>query len=148
VVLGKQFGAVWGARRVGLALLITWGVGVFLGAIHPLTVLPAAGFAAVAAWTAAAIGVLASSLARNSTRALVATFLVLLLLLNFWPTTVAGVLMSPGQVAAPASPTGMPGAPALTMIPPVLALILVNAAGAGALTTWSIRRLGRTWGKV
>jgi hypothetical protein len=78
----------------------------------------------------------------------VPTFLVLLLLLNFWPTTVAGVLMSPGQVGAPASPTGMPGAPTLTMIPPVLALILVNAAGAGVLTTWSIRRLRRTWGNV
>jgi hypothetical protein len=131
-----------------LALLITWGVGVVLGAIHPLALLPAAGFAAIAAWSAAAIGVLASTLSRNSTRALVATFLVLLLLLNFWPMAIAGVLMAPGQIAAPGSPAGTPGAPMLTLMSAGLAILLVNAAGAGVLTAWSMRRLCRTWGKI
>ena len=124
--------------------MITWVVGVLLGAIHPLALLPAAGFAAIAAWSAAAIGVLASSLARNSTRALVATFLVLLLLLNFWPMTIARVLMPADPFAAP----GPPGAAMLTLISVVLATLFVHAAGAGVLTAWSILRLGRTWGKV
>ena len=48
VVRAKQFGAVWSARRVGLCLLVVWGVGFFLGAIHPLGVLAALVF--VASW--------------------------------------------------------------------------------------------------
>jgi ABC-type transport system involved in multi-copper enzyme maturation permease subunit len=140
VVLGKQFGAVWSARRVGLALLITWAVGILLGAIHPLAALVAAGIAAIAAWFAATVGVLASALARNSTRALAATFIALLLLLNYGPFSISGVLLSPGEVAALGSPPG-------THFSLGLAINVFYAAGAVLLTAWSIRRLGKTWGK-
>ena len=60
----------------------------------------AAAIALGAAWFAAAVGVFASSVARNSTRALTATFLALLLLLNFWPFAMAGALFSPREFAA------------------------------------------------
>src|SRR5262249_47740313 len=98
VIGAKQFGALWSARRIGLALLITWAVGILLGAIHPSGVLLAAEVAAVGACFAATVGVFASTIARNSTRALVATFISLLLLLGSWPFWISGALFSPGEV--------------------------------------------------
>ncbi len=67
VVRAKQFGALWSARRIGLALLIAWAVGLLLGAIHPLGVLLSAGIGLGSARFAAAVGVAASASARNST---------------------------------------------------------------------------------
>ena len=69
VIRAKQFGAVWSVRRVGMALLVIWAVGLMLGAVHPLGVLAAAIYVAFIAWLIAAMGVLASSLAKTSTRA-------------------------------------------------------------------------------
>jgi ABC-type transport system involved in multi-copper enzyme maturation permease subunit len=152
VVRAKQFGAVWGARRVALALLITWAMGILLGAIHPLAALLAAGLTAVAAWFAAAVGVSASALARNSTRALAWTFISLLLLLNFWPFSLSGTLSSPGEFAALWSDGSPPGAAPLALTPAALAIVCViavcYAAIATVLTTWSIHRLGTTWGRT
>jgi ABC-type transport system involved in multi-copper enzyme maturation permease subunit len=39
VIRAKQFGAVWSARRVGIALLVIWVAGIMLGALHPLGVM-------------------------------------------------------------------------------------------------------------
>jgi hypothetical protein len=56
-----------------------WALGLLLGTIHPLGLMAAAAYVALVAWVIATIGVLASSLAKNSTRALVMTFITLLI---------------------------------------------------------------------
>jgi ABC-type transport system involved in multi-copper enzyme maturation permease subunit len=150
VIRAKQFGALWTGLRVGLALLITWAVGILLGAIHPSSVWLAAEVAAVGAWFAATVGVFASVTARNSTRALVATFISLLLLLGSWPFWISGALFSPGEVAALQSRVSPPGARMPALTPAGLTVVAVLTAAyagcAGALTAWSIRKLSRTWG--
>jgi ABC-type transport system involved in multi-copper enzyme maturation permease subunit len=78
VIRAKQLGAIWSARWIGLALLVIWAAGMLLGALHPLGVLAAAVFLALTAWVIASVGVCASALARNSTRAILATFITLL----------------------------------------------------------------------
>ena len=65
------------AYWVGLALLISWGTGLLMGAIHPLGVLTAIAIVASTGWLIAAAGVFVSSLAKNSTRALAFTFVFL-----------------------------------------------------------------------
>lgn len=144
VIVAKQIGAAWAARRTGLALLIAWAFGIAVGAIHPAGVLLAAGLAAVAAWFAASVGVFASTTARNSTRALAATFLSLLTLLGAWPLWISGALFPPGSGevwGSRASPTGAP-------TPQTMATATAYACCALALTAWSIRRLRATWGRA
>ena len=77
IIRAKQFGALWSAYWVGLALLISWGTGLLMGAIHPLGVLTAIAIVASTGWLIAAAGVFVSSLAKNSTRALAFTFVFL-----------------------------------------------------------------------
>jgi ABC-type transport system involved in multi-copper enzyme maturation permease subunit len=152
VVRAKQFGAVWSARRVGLAVLITWGVGLLQGAVHPLAVAIGAGVIAVAAWFTAAVGVCASAFARNSTRALAATFIALPLPLSYWPLSFWGALFTPYQpgIGTPEVSKQVAWPHALT--PADLAGLIVLTAGyaaiAGALTAFSIRRLRATWGRA
>ena len=126
-------------------------MGILLGAIHPLGVLLAAGIAMGSAWFAAAVGVAASASVRNSTRALAATFITLLVLLNFCPFAMAGALYSPGEVAdlwrrGMARAYLRPGltAPGLAAVLAVTAFYVAIAAG---LTAWSIRTLRTTWGR-
>jgi hypothetical protein len=78
VVRAKLLGAVWSARWIGLALLFTWSVGVMLGALHPLGACGPGILLILIAGAVAAVGVCASTFARNSTRALVVTFVVLM----------------------------------------------------------------------
>jgi hypothetical protein len=152
VIRAKQFGSVWGARRVGLGLAITWAVGILLGALHPLAALLAAGLGVLAAWFAAAVGVSASAFARNSTRALAATFLTLLVLLGLWPFSLSGVLFSPGEFAALWSEGSATDSTPMALTPAALAIVLVitisYAVIAVALTASSIRRLRTTWGRI
>ncbi len=144
VVLAKQLGAVWTARRLGLAMAIAGVVGVLLGAIHPLSVLPAA-----------SVGVFASASARNATRALLMTLLsllVLLVLLAPWPFALASTLFSPAEYAA-AGTFGSRGGPILLALTPestaILGTIIAADLGlAGVLTAWSIRRLRTNWGRM
>jgi ABC-type transport system involved in multi-copper enzyme maturation permease subunit len=77
IIRAKQFGALWSAYWVGLALLISWGTGLLMGAIHPLGALTAIAIVASTGWLVAAAGVFVSSLAKNSTRALAFTFILL-----------------------------------------------------------------------
>jgi hypothetical protein len=152
VIRAKQFGAVWSARRVGLGLLITWAVGILLGALHPLAALLAAGLGVLAAWFAAAVGVSASAFARNSTRSLAATFISLLVLLGFSPFSLSGTLFSPEEFATLWSDGSPPGSPPMALTPAALAIVIVitvsYAAIAVALTASSIRRLRTTWGRT
>jgi ABC-type transport system involved in multi-copper enzyme maturation permease subunit len=151
VVRAKQFGALWSARRIGLALLISWAVGILLGAVHPLGALLAAGIALGSAWFAAAVGVFVSALARNSTRALAATFITLLVLLNFGPYAMAIALFSPREFAILWAQGRAPRPLSLPLTPAALAIVVVVTAGyaafAAGFTAWSIRRLRTTWGR-
>jgi ABC-type Na+ efflux pump permease subunit len=80
IVRAKLIGAVWGARRIVLALGALWSVGLLAGAIHPAGVLAATIALGMYAWFAAALGVFFSIKSRTSTRALVAAVAVLLVL--------------------------------------------------------------------
>jgi ABC-type transport system involved in multi-copper enzyme maturation permease subunit len=152
VVRAKQFGALWSARRIGLALLIAWAVGLLFGAIHPMGMLLSAGIGLGSAWFAAAVGVAASASARNSTRALAATFIILVVLLNFWPFAMAGALFSPREIAVLWGHGHTRGYPPLPLnaagLATVVVITAVYAAIAAGLTAWSIRRLRTTWGRA
>jgi hypothetical protein len=100
ILRAKLFGAVWGARRLTLAMLLIWAVGALAGAIHPLGVVAAMAGLAVFSWLSAALGLFVSLRARNSTRALVATIAVLIL----WNGYLAWMSRGPGA----GSLVGMP----------------------------------------
>ena len=84
----KQFGAIWCARWLGIGLIAILGAGLVLGAIHPLGLLAGIAILVSSAWLTAAIGVLASTLASNSTRALFLTALVVFgyVMITSWPS--------------------------------------------------------------
>ena len=87
VVRAKQFGAIWSARWIGIALLALLGTGLVFCAIHPLGLLAALGVMASSAWLISEFGVFVSSIAVNSTRALFITFGVVIgfTLVSGWP---------------------------------------------------------------
>jgi ABC-type transport system involved in multi-copper enzyme maturation permease subunit len=152
IVRAKQFGAVWSARRVGVALLVTWAAGVLLGGIHPLGVLACALYVVVIAWLIATIGVFASSIARNSTRALVATFIAILVFsaVTQWPATVWLLLFSYQNFAlfVGQSARAVSGPEEVLSLASRLSQFLVLYALIGAaLTLGSTRRLRATWGR-
>jgi len=151
VIRAKQFGAVWSARWVGLALLVMWAVGILLGALHPLGVLAAAIDVAAIAWLIAAVGVFVSSRAKNSTRALVATFALFLIFstISGWPTIVWVSLVSYRDVTAPWSQVVQVNAAAgrLTTVFATGPLVALYALVAAMLTLGSARRLRKTWGQ-
>jgi hypothetical protein len=111
----------------------------------------AAGIAMGSAWFAAAVGIAASASARNSTRALAATFITLLVLLNLWPFAMAGALLSPREIAVLWGQGNARGYPPLPLNAAGLATVVAFTAGyaaiAAGLTAWSIRRLSATWGR-
>jgi hypothetical protein len=151
IIRAKQFAALWSARRIGAALLIFWAAGVFLGAIHPLGLLAAAGIVLICAWFIAAVGVFFSAHARNSTRALMLTFIALFLSL-IWPwvpwrspiTDLRGaILWMNGGLAG-----SHPWIASLDVLIGLAYTAISFAAAAGILTWWSIRRLRANWGQV
>jgi len=77
VIHAKVFGALWGARRLGLAVLAVIGAGVAAGAVHPLGGALAVLVMGACGAFAAALGVLVSLHARSSTRALISTVVLL-----------------------------------------------------------------------
>jgi ABC-type transport system involved in multi-copper enzyme maturation permease subunit len=152
VVRANQFGAVWSVRRVGIALLVIWTAGLMLGALHPLGVLASFLYIALIAWLIATIGVFASSIAKNSTRALVMTFTAILIFsaVSQWPTMIWALLFSYRELA------GSMGHPAHVIyssgsaLPFVLGLgqvIAIYAVVGAALTFGSRWRLRSTWGR-
>jgi len=154
IVRAKQLGAVWSARWIGLALLVLWGAGLLLGAVHPLGVLAAAAIAAITAWLTAAVGVMASARAKNSTRALGVTFIALFLfvMVSGWPSMLWASLASYREIAelwstVRASLDQAWAVPLATLELPFLMMTLY-ATTAGLLSYQTIRRLGTTWGKA
>ncbi len=94
VIRAKVLGALWGTRRLALAVLAVIVVGVLGGGIHPLGAFAAVlGMAAYGGFTAA-LGVCISMWAKNSTRALVYT-LLLWLQINFGPLFLGAAVDAP-----------------------------------------------------
>jgi ABC-type transport system involved in multi-copper enzyme maturation permease subunit len=149
IVPAKQFGAVWSARWLGLTMLTLWGVGLLVGALHPLGVVAALLVAGASAWLIAALGVFVSTRARNSTRALITTLIVLLTWAYNVPMAVWALLVSYPEVAGlwsgqvPYSP--WPLTP--FALAAVLVRIIIDATIAGLLTLWTVRRLRTNWGQ-
>jgi hypothetical protein len=154
IIRAKQLGALWSARWIGLALLVLWGAGVLMGGIHPLGVLAAAAIAAVAAWLSAAIGVLASTRAKNSTRALGVTFIALFVFvtLSRWPWGLWTSLVSYREFALWWSKTRPAVGELIVSVPGSVgapALMLAGCATSAALLSfWAIRILRKTWGQA
>jgi ABC-type transport system involved in multi-copper enzyme maturation permease subunit len=152
IIRAKQFGAVWSARRVGLALVVMWATGLLLVAIHPLGVFAATIYVALIAWLIATMGVFASALAKNSTRALVATFVALLIFtaISQWPVTVWDLLIPSEKMAGPMSraPIRFESSWAAEDVLFRLGPHLIVQGLIGALLTFgSRRRLRATWGR-
>jgi hypothetical protein len=154
IVRAKQFGAVWSSRRIGLALLVLWTAGLLLGAVHPMGAVMATFIVAIGAWFVAAVGVFVSGRAKNSTRALMTTFIILFIVVGNWPMLVWGSLVSFQDVAAlwPATRPLVEVSHPWALTPYALTLLVIvpalYALAAELFTLWSIRRLGATWRKT
>jgi ABC-type transport system involved in multi-copper enzyme maturation permease subunit len=154
VVRAKQFGAIWSARWIGIALLALWGSGLVLAAIHPVGLLASLAILASSAWFVAAAGVFASSLAPTSIRALFFTFFVMfgVMLASGWPVLLWSSLASYGDMKFHWTgyvPAGI--AQSSFIAPPFFAVTATTALqvfGATLLTLWSTKRLRSTWGKA
>jgi hypothetical protein len=152
IIRAKEFGAVWSARRLGLALFTIWAAGMLLGAIHPLAALAAAAYVLLIAWVVVAIGVLASSLAKNSTRALVMTFIAIMIYtaISQWPGTLWR-LLHPFQGllgrSAQSILRGSQLSAAISIVIRAGPVVTVQFLGAALLSLCAGRRLHSTWGR-
>jgi len=151
IIGGKQLGALWSARRVGAALLIVWTIGLFLGAIDLLGFVAALAITLFGAWFITSMGVLISSRARNGTRALVATFLIMFATGWIWPGLLWESLVSGHDLARLRSELGpgraFSGSATLEALVGFAIVPAVYAGAAGLLTFWSIWRLRTRWGE-
>ena len=154
VIRGKLLGAIWSARWIGIGLVALLGAGTLLGAFHPVGLIAALAILVTSSWLTAAIGVLASTLSRNSTRAAFFTFFVMFAFVwaSGWPVMFWQSLASyadmrymwSGEIPAGYSARSF-------VIPPLLGaavLSAVNSILAGLLCLWSINRLAATWGRA
>jgi ABC-type transport system involved in multi-copper enzyme maturation permease subunit len=152
VIRSKQFGAIWCARWLGIGLIAILAAGLLLGAIHPIGLLAGIAILVTSAWMTSAIGVLASTLARNSTRALFVTAVLVsvFVMLSSWPAGFWASLASyrdmrymwSGDIATGYSQSSLVAPP----LAGAAAIAAVNSAVAALLTFWSVRRLRSTWG--
>jgi ABC-type transport system involved in multi-copper enzyme maturation permease subunit len=153
VIRGKQLGAIWSARWLGIGLAAILGAGLMLGAFHPLGLLAGLALLAGSAWLTAAIGVLASTLAHNSTRAAFFTFFAVFFFVwaTQWPIVFWSTLASyadMGSFWTGEIPFGY--SRSSVVAPPFVGAAVLTAFDsviAGMLTLWSVKRLGSTWGR-
>jgi ABC-type transport system involved in multi-copper enzyme maturation permease subunit len=154
IVRAKQFGAIWSARWIGIALLVLWGAGLVLAAVHPIGLLAAAAILASSAWLISSIGVFASSLAGNSIRALFFTFTAMFAVTwaSGWPIVLWASLASYGDMKYLWSgdvPLGLPESHFTS--PPLggaFVISAIQAFAAALLCRWTTSRLRSTWGKA
>jgi hypothetical protein len=149
VIRGKQFGAVWSARRIGLALFVLWSAGVLMGAIHPLGVLASAFTLGLTSWCVAAVGVFISTRAKNSMRALIATFITLIIL-SYCVSWYAILPLMSYEDLAPDTTQSIVRGPRVDVTLMITAmgwLIVVLGSIALIATKWSIVRLRANWGE-
>jgi ABC-type transport system involved in multi-copper enzyme maturation permease subunit len=148
VIRAKQLGAVWSARWIGMALVVTWTASLLLMAVHPLAVLAAAVYVGVTVWFVATVGVFSSTFAKNSTRSLVATFLMILVysVLSDWPLRLWLLFFSFRDLPG----LGSPGVDAVYASTAAASFVLSVASPAVIgvlLTLFARRRLSVTWGE-
>jgi ABC-type transport system involved in multi-copper enzyme maturation permease subunit len=154
IIRAKQFGAVWSARWVGLALLVLWSAGLLLGALHPLGVLAAALIVAINAWLTAALGLAASSRARNSIRALAVTYIAAFIFgfASGWLPMLWTSLASYRDFASWLSSAGPRldngRASPFAGVQLYLGLMALYVWIAALISYWTIRRLRATWGNA
>jgi ABC-type transport system involved in multi-copper enzyme maturation permease subunit len=154
IVRAKQFGAIWSARWIGIALLVLWGSGLVLAAVHPIGLLAAAAVLSSSAWLISSIGVFASSIAGNSIRALFFTFIAMfaVTLTSGWPMILWASLASYGDMKflwTGYVPAGV--AQSSFNAPPLGAAMTISAIlalAAAFLSLWSISRVRSTWGRA
>ena len=152
VIRGKQFGAIWCARWLGIGLLAILGAGLVLGAIHPIGLLAGLAILVTSVWLTSAIGVLVSTLAGNSTRALLLTAIVVFgyVMLSAWPSGFWATLASYREMQYMWSGHVATGYSRSSLVVPPLGgaafIAAVNSSLAAIFTFWSIKRLRSTWG--
>ncbi len=149
IVGAKQFGALWSARRIGVALIVVWVIGLLLGGLHPMGFLATFALATGSAYFIASLGVFISSQARNGTRALVATFLVVFATGWTWPSLIWRTLVTAQELAILRYDPGAGHALGSATLEAVIrfgTIPSLYAGVAGLLTYWSIRRLRAHWG--
>ena len=153
VIRAKQFGAVWSARWLGIGLVCILTAGLLLGAIHPIGVAAGVAILVTCGWLTAAIGVLASTLAANSTRALflTATALFVYGISTTWPYQFWLTLASYRDIKFMLTGELMTGSyNSARILPPLgiaATLAAVNSVIAALLSYWSVMRLKSTWGR-
>jgi hypothetical protein len=152
IISGKQSGALWSARLIGGTLALIWLVGLLLGAINIWGCLAAAAITVFSALFVTALGVFASLCARNSTRALLGTFVVVFIAGWIWPNLLWQSLMSRDDLARLTTMQGpsptFAAHPALEGVLHFAIPAVLYGAAAGVLTIWSVRRLGARWGEL
>ncbi len=150
IIGGKQFGALWSARRIGVAILIVWIIGLLLGAIDLLGFLAALVITLCGAWFIASMGVLISSRATNGTRALVATFVIMFVTGWIWPRLLWGSLVSGQDLATLRFELGsgqrVAANATLEALIGFAIMPAVYTGAAGVLTLWLTVRLRTRWG--
>jgi ABC-type transport system involved in multi-copper enzyme maturation permease subunit len=154
IVRAKQFGAIWSARWIGIALLVLWGAGLVLAGVHPIGLLLGTAILASSTWFVCSMGVFASSFAGNSVRALFFSFttMFVVMLASGWPVLLWSSLASYGDMRYFWSgyvPVGY-GRSTFTT-PPIFAatvLSVIQFFAAAILSRWSIRRVESTWGNA
>ena len=120
IVRAKMLGAAWGARRMGVALLAVWGVGLLSGAVHPLGFLVTLAGLGIYTWFATALGLSISLKARNSTRAMIGTILLMIALnVGYMPHCGRSSKEIPRSrsSATPHSSSSSPCSPTATYVP-------------------------------
>jgi hypothetical protein len=153
VIRGKQFGAVWSARWLLIGLVSILTAGLLLGAIHPIGLVAGTAILVTTAWLTAAIGVLASTLAPNSTRALFLTVIALFIcgVFSTWPYQIWLTLASYRDIEYMLTGKLMTGSSLSARIVPPLGIAATIAAAnsvfAALLSYWSVMRLKSTWGR-
>jgi hypothetical protein len=153
VIRGKQRGAVWSARWLGIGLFSMLGAGLLLGAFHPIGLFAALTVLAASVWLTSAIGVLVSSLARNSTLAAFFTFFAMSIFIwaSAWPYVFWQVLASYADIRFMLSGSVPLGQAHSNFVTPPFAgaavIALVNSILASLFTLWSMTRLAATWGR-
>ena len=153
VIRSKQFGAVWSARWLGIGLITILAAGLILGVVHPIGVAVALAILISCAWLTAAMGVLASTFAGNSTRALFLTAAALFVygICTAWPNYFWTTLASYRDIQFMYSGEVVTGYTHSTRIVPPLGssalLAAISAVIASLLSYFSVMRLRSTWGR-
>ena len=141
-------------RWLGIGLVGIWATGLLLGGIHPIGLLAAIAILGSAGWLTAAIGVLASTLASNSIRALFLTFVAVFLFVlgSGWPEAFWSSLapyQDMARVSTARVPQGLSQFAALApLVLYIVGMALGNVVMAALFTLCSVKRLRTTWGRA